>query len=414
MPLPEHGLTREEVLAQMRAEKARDADWRGGRTFSLIYPAGPAVDAMLRDAAELYLYENALNPFRFPGLRALEDRVVEITGELLHAPAEFGGSFNSGGTESILLAVLAARERARKERGVREPALLVPRSAHPAFAKAAHYLGLRHLQIPLAADYRADPSAADALLREHGDRIALVAGSAPNYPFGVVDPIPELAAMAAARGIPFHTDACLGGFLLPFYEALGESVPAFDFRVPGVTTLSADVHKYGYCIKGASVLLHRRRADLLNHQLFLYDGWPGGTYGSFGVAGARSSAPIAAAYAVLHHLGREGYLALARRVRDNTRRLRAGLAAIPGLRLLGDPAMSVLAFTAAGYDIFAVADRMDARGWHLDRQTGPDALHLMLSPEHDRVLDRFLGDLRECACDAASGTRSAAREARYS
>jgi glutamate/tyrosine decarboxylase-like PLP-dependent enzyme len=410
----EHGLTREAVLARMRAEKSRDADWRSGRTFSLIYPAGPEVDAMLRDAAELYLYENALNPFRFPGLRALEDRVVEITAELLHAPGESGGSFNSGGTESILLAVLAARERARAERGVREPVLFAPRSAHPAFAKAAHYLGLQHLQIPLDVDYRADLRAAEALLREHGDRIALVVGSAPNYPFGVVDPIPELAELAATRGISFHTDACLGGFLLPFFEALGESVPAFDFRVPGVTTLSADVHKYGYCIKGASVLLHRRREDLLKYQLFLYDSWPGGTYGSFGVAGARSSAPIAAAYAVLHHLGRDGYLALAKRVHSNTQRVRAALTEVAGLRLLGDPAMSVLAFTAEGFDIFAVADRMDARGWHLDRQKNPDALHLMLSPEHDRVLDAFVADLRASAQEAARGARSDSRDARYS
>ncbi len=414
MPLPARGQPKSEVLARMRSLKARDADWRGGRTFSLVYPAGPAVDEMLREAAELYLYENALNPFRFPGLRALEDQVVEIAGELLHAPADSGGSFSSGGTESILLAVLSARERARAERGVRAPVLLAPRSAHPAFAKAAHYLGLRHVQIPLGGDFRADLGAAEELLGEHGDEAALVVGSAPNYPFGVVDPIPELAALAAARGISFHTDACLGGFLLPFWAEIGEAVPPFDFRVPGVTTLSADVHKYGYCIKGASVVLHRRREDLNRYQLFLYDAWPGGTYGSFGMTGARPSAPIAAAWAVLHHLGRDGYLALARRLRESVRALREGITAIPGLRLLGDPVMSVLAFAAEGFDVFALGDRMDARGWHLDRQKNPDALHLVLSPEHDRVLERFLADLRESAREAASGPRAGGREARYS
>ena len=412
MPLPEEGLSRAEVLERMRAEKARDADWRGGRTFSLIYPAGPAVDEMLREAAELYLYENALNPFRFPGLRSLEDQVIEIAGGLLRAPDGSGGSFHSGGTESILLAVLSARERARAERGVRAPVLLAPHSAHPAFAKAAHYFGLRLVQIPLAADYRADVSAAEALAREHAENLALIAGSAPNYPFGVVDPIPELAALAAARGIPFHTDACLGGFLLPFLESLGERVPPFDFRVPGVTTLSADLHKYGYCIKGASVLLHRRREDLNRYQLFLYDAWPGGSYGSFGIAGARSSTPIAAAWAVLHHLGQRGYLAHARRVRESVRRLRAEIPAIPGLRLLGDPAMSVLAVAADGLDVFAVCDRMDAKGWHLDRQRGPDALHMMVSPEHDRVIERFLADLREAAGEAA-GASARSRGARY-
>ena len=209
----------------------------------------------------------------------------------------------SGGTESILMAVLTARERARAERGVAKPEMVVPYSAHPAFAKAAHYLGIELRQVPLRPDFRADVSAAEELI---GENTVLVVGSAPNYPFGVIDPIPELAALAAGRGIAFHTDACLGGFLLPFLEALGEPVPPFDFRVPGVSTLSADVHKYGYCIKGASVILHREKTHLNRHQLFLFDRWPGGTYGSFAMAGARPSAPIAAAWAVLHYLGSRG------------------------------------------------------------------------------------------------------------
>ena len=248
--------------------------------------------------------------------------------------------------------------------------------------------------MPLRPDFRADVSEAAKLINGN---TALVVGSAPNYPFGVVDPIPELAALAAERGIAFHTDSCLGGFLLPFLEALGEPIPPFDFRVPGVSTLSADVHKYGYCIKGASVILHRDKTHLNQHQLFLWDRWPGGTYGSFAMAGARPSAPIAAAWAVLHYLGRDGYLRLAREVRDTTRKLRAGIDAIPGLHVLGDPVMSVLAFGSDRFDVFAVGDAMDARGWHLDRQKGPAALHLMVSPMHAQIADRFLADLREAA-----------------
>jgi glutamate/tyrosine decarboxylase-like PLP-dependent enzyme len=408
MTFPERGLPKDALLARMREMKQADADWRGGRTFSLVYPAGEDVDEVLREAAELYLFENALNPFRFPSLRRMEDDVVAFAADLLHAGPDAGGAMTSGGTESILMAVLTARERARAERGVTRPQLAVPFSAHPAFAKAAHVLGLELVQIPLGPDHRADLAAAGRLI---GDRTALVVGSAPNYPFGVVDPIPELAALAAARGIAFHTDACLGGFLLPFLEALGEPVPPFDFRVPGVSTLSADVHKYGYCIKGASVILHRDKAHLHRHQLFLFDRWPGGTYGSFAMAGARPSAPIAAAWAVLHYLGREGYLRLAREVRDTTRKLRAGIDAIPGLRVLGEPAMSVLAFGSNGPDLFAVGDAMDARGWHLDRQKGPDALHLMVSPMHARVADAFLADLREAAQTTA---KSSGRDARYS
>jgi len=394
MPFPEKGIPREVLLAKMRERKRADADWRGGRTFSLVYPAGEDVDAMLRDAAELYLFENALNPFRFPSLRQMEDDVIALAGDLLHAGEGAGGAMTSGGTESILMAVKTARERGRAERGVTRPDMVVPFSAHPAFAKASHYLGIELKQVPLRPDFRADVSAAEKLI---GDDTVLVVGSAPNYPFGVIDPIPELAALAAARGVAFHTDACLGGFLLPFLEGLGEPVPPFDFRVPGVSTLSADVHKYGYCIKGASVILHRDKTHLNRHQLFLFDRWPGGTYGSFAMAGARPSAPIAAAWAILHHLGREGYQRLARAIRDTTRKLRDGIDAIPGLRVIGDPAMSVFAFGSDTLDVFAVGDRMDQKGWHLDRQKGPDALHLMVSPLHAQIADVFLADLREAA-----------------
>jgi glutamate/tyrosine decarboxylase-like PLP-dependent enzyme len=406
--LPEKGWARDEVVARMRERKRADADWRAGRTWSLVYPAGERVEAILRDAHELYLFENALNPFRFPSLRQMEDEVVSMTGGLLHAPEGFGGAMTSGGTESILMAVKSARERARAERGVTQPQLLAPASAHPAFAKAAHYLGLEHVRIPLDADWRADLAAAEELLNE---RTALVVGSAPNYPFGVVDPIPELAALASARGISFHTDACLGGFLLPFYEKLGEAVPPFDFRVPGVTTLSADVHKYGYCTKGASVVLHREREHLNRYQLFVYRDWPGGTYGSFAMAGARPAAPIAAAWAVMVHLGEAGYLELAAAVRDTTRALCEGIRAIPQLHLHGEPAMSVVAFGSDAVDIHAVGDAMDARGWHLDRQRDPDALHLMVSPEHARVADAFLDDLRRAVADPRP---SKGVEARYS
>jgi glutamate/tyrosine decarboxylase-like PLP-dependent enzyme len=408
MELPKQGIPKDELLAEMRARKARDADWRGGRTWSLIYPAGPEVDALLSEANQLYLYENALNPFRFPSLRQMEVDVVEMTAGLLHAPEGAGGCMTSGGTESILMAVKAARNRAREERGVTEPQLLAPVTAHPAFAKAAEYLGLELVQIPIDGDYRADLDAAEGLI---GDRTALVVGSAPNYPFGVVDPIPELSALAAERGISFHTDSCLGSFLLPFLERLGEPVPPFDFRVPGVTTMSADVHKYGYCTKGASTVIHRDDKHLKKYQLFVYDQWPGGLYASFAMAGARPAAPIAAAWAVMRFLGEEGYLKLARRVRDTTRKLREGIGAIDGLLVWGAPVMSVMSFGSEKHDIMAIGDVMDDRGWHLDRQHGPDALHFMVSPEHAEVADAFLADLRDAV---TSHGESRGKDARYS
>ena len=408
MELPKQGLSREDVMARMRERKQKDADWRRARTFSLIYPAGEDVDRMLHDAGNLYLYENALNPFRFPSLREMEVEVVGMTAGLLHAPEEAGGCMTSGGTESIIMAVKSARERARAERDVREPNMVIPVTAHPAFAKAASYLGLELRLAPIGDDLRADVDGVAALL---DDQTALVVGSAPNYPHGMVDPIPELAGLAAERGISFHTDSCLGGFMLPFYERLGEPVPPFDFRVPGVTTMSADVHKYGYCVKGASVVLHRDERHLKKHQLFVYDRWPGGLYASFAMAGARPALPIAAAWAIMNHLGEEGYVRLARKVRDTSRKLQDGIAAIPGLRVIGRPVMGVFAFGSEDLDVFAIGDVMDERGWHLDRQQGPDALHLMLSPAHAEVADEFLSDLRDAV---AHHGESKGREARYS
>lgn len=411
MTLPKQGLDRETLLAKMRERKAQDADWHGARTFSLVYPAGEEVDGILADANNLYLYENALNPLRFPSLRQMEVEVVEITKGLLHAPEEAAGCMTSGGTESILMAVKAARDRAKDERGVTEPQLLAPISAHPAFAKAAHYLGLEHVQIPIDAEYKADLRETQRLI---GERTALVVGSSPNYPFGTVDPVPEMAAMAAERGISFHSDACLGGFLLPFYERLGEPVPPFDFRVPGVTTISADVHKYGYATKGASIVTHRDGEHLKKYQRFLYDRWPGGLYLSFAMAGARPAAPIAAAWAILHYLGEEGYVKLAGQIRDAVKRIQAGIEAIPELTVVGDPIMSVFAFGAAeGSDIdpFAVGDAMDAKGWCIDRQHGPNALHLMISPKHLGVVDEFLSDLRDAVKNHGP---SKGKEARYS
>jgi glutamate/tyrosine decarboxylase-like PLP-dependent enzyme len=305
--------------------------------------------------------------------------------------------------------VRVARDRARAERGIRMPKLVIPYSAHPAFAKAAKYFDLELVHIPLDDNLRADLRKADGLI---DDRTALVVGSAPNYPHGVVDPIPELSAMAAERGIPFHTDACVGGFLLPFMERAGYDVPPFDFRVPGVSTMSADVHKYGFCTKGASVVLHREGSHVLQYQAFLYEDWPGGMYGSLALAGARPASPIAAAWAVMNYLGVDGYVRLVKQTMETANAIRRGVEEL-GLETIGKPIASVLAFGAgsSGIDIMAVGDLMDDKGWGLDRQHGPDALHMMVSPAHERIVEEFLGDLRD-AVEHAGESRGV--KARYS
>jgi glutamate/tyrosine decarboxylase-like PLP-dependent enzyme len=401
---PERGRSVDELLEEITSSRGGDADWRGGRTFSLVYNPGDRELERLQEAvAHEYLHENYLNPFAFPSLLKMEREVVSMAGDLFGA-RQSGGKLTSGGTESIFLAVQVAREHARQARGIAEPTLVTAATAHPAFAKAAHYLDVEHVTVPVGPDGRLD---LDATARTVDHRTALVVGSAPCYPFGVVDPIPELAAMATERGILCHVDACLGGWLLPFWARLGEPVPPWDLSVPGVTSLSADIHKYGWCFKGASVLLHAD-PEMVRHQYFLYDAWPGGIYGSATTAGTRPAAPIAAAWATINHLGAEGYLRLAGQVRDATVRFRRGIEAIDGLRITGEPVMGVMEIASDVHDLSAVGDGMDDRGWHLDRQQG--GLHLMLSPYHVGVADDFLRDLAAAVADHGP---SRGVEARY-
>lgn len=383
----------DEVLDAIRARRDRDADWKGGRTFSLVYhPDDPELDRLHGLVAQEYLHENALNPFAFPSLTEMEGEVIAWGADLLHGPGP--GRLTSGGTESIFLAVQTMRDHARTERGIAEPVLLTAETAHPAFAKACKYLDVEQVRVPVRSDGRAD---VEAMVSAIDDRTGMIVGSSPCYPFGVIDPIPELASAAAEAGILCHVDACLGGFLLPFWERIGEDVPAWDFRVEGVTSMSADIHKYGWTFKGASLVLYRDKA-LLDKQFFLYDDWPGGLYGSATTAGTRAAAPIAAAWATMCHLGEPGYERLAAVLRDTTATFRDGVAAIDGLHITHEPDLSLFQFTADdGLDIGAIGDVMDDRGWHLDRQQG--GLHLMLWPYHANIAEEFLADLRAAVAD---------------
>ncbi|HMG41490.1 MAG TPA: aminotransferase class V-fold PLP-dependent enzyme [Acidimicrobiales bacterium] len=406
-PFPSQGRSADDLLAELESGRGEDADWRRARTFSLVYnPADPGLEHLQEAVALAYLHENYLNPFAFPSLLRMEREVVAMAADLFHGDPR-GGRLSSGGTESIFLAVQVARDHARLARGTEVPSIVVPETAHPAFAKACHYLDVTEVRVPVGADGRADPV---TMAQAVDERTALVVGSAPCYPYGVVDPIPALAELAAERGILCHVDACLGGWLLPFLERLGEPIPPWDFRVEGVTSLSADIHKYGWCFKGASVLVHRNE-ELLGQQFFVFDRWPGGVYGSATTAGTRPAAPIAAAWATIRYLGEEGYLRLAGQVLDAARRIRAGIDAIDGLQVTGDPVAGVLEIASAdpeAVDVAAVGDVMDDRGWHLDRQQG--GLHAILSPSHVAVADEFLADL---AAAVATHGESRGVEARY-
>jgi sphinganine-1-phosphate aldolase len=413
MALPEHGTPTAAVIAALTAKRARDARWQDGRTFGMVYDGGPEVQEVAHAAAELFLHENALNTRAFPSLAEIQSEVVGAVADMFHAPPGAAGFMTSGGTESILMAVKAARERGRTERGVDAPAMVIAASAHAAFHKAAHYFGLRVHKVDVDEEWRAD---VDAMAAHVDDNTVLVVGSAPQYPQGVIDPIPDLAQLAATVGASMHVDACMGGFVLPFMEMNGEALPPWDFRVDGVTTISADIHKLGYAPKGASVLVHRTK-ELRKYQTFVFDDWLGGFYASPGMQGTRPGLPMATAWAVMQHLGADGYRRLTQTAVDTARRMVAGVRAIDGLTVQGVPQAQIVTIAiAAGWedrlDAFELGDALQARGWFLDRQAPPDSLHATVSAGNAPAMDDFLTDLRASVTETL-GNRAANRDTNY-
>lgn len=393
--IPQAPKGKDELLAALRALRGNDADWRRGRVFSLVYDAGEAHLELLKQAHSLYFCENGLNPMAFQSLKRMEGEVVRMAADLMHGGPQAVGTMTSGGTESLLMAVKAARDRARKHKPwIRHPELVMPDSAHAGFDKAAHYFGVKIRRAKLDADFRVDVRSVKRLINRN---TVLLVGSAPQYPHGVVDPIEDIAALGLAKDIPVHVDACVGGFMLPFVERLGRPVPRWDFRVPGVTSISADLHKYGYAAKGASVILYRDM-DHLKHQFFVATDWPGGIYASPSMPGTRPGGPIAAAWTCLQALGIEGYTELTRGALQSADRLREGLARIDGLKLLGLPHCTLVTWgsSAPNVDVYAVADQMEERGWHMDRQQWPACVHLTVMAQHAPVVDDYLRDLEEC------------------
>ncbi|MEV0160450.1 glutamate/tyrosine decarboxylase-like PLP-dependent enzyme [Nonomuraea fuscirosea] len=374
MNLPPAGRTTEDLLAEVARLKEHDLPVRGGQVTAYVYDTGRAEvnDAATRAYLEM-LEVNCLDPTAFPSVVEMERQVVGAVADLLGGGH---GIFTSGGTESIMLAVKAARDQAGRDR----PNLVLPVTAHPAFHKAAHYLGVEVVALPV--DLSTYKVRADDVAAAIGPDTVLVVASAPSYPQGVIDPIEEVAAVASAAGVPFHVDACVGGWLLPWLREAGATVPPFDLSVPGVTSISCDLHKFGYAPKGASVLLFadpamRRRA------YFASAAWPGYTIINATVQSSRSAGPLGGAWATLQALGRQGYAELGRATLEATTRLRAGLAAIPGLRVLGEPESSLVAFAGDGVDVFVLADEARARGWFLQPQLSyagiPANLHITVT-----------------------------------
>lgn len=395
--LPTQGIVREELFQILTARKNQDINWRKGRSWSLVYYAGDEHTDFLTEVFRLFFSENGLSPRAFPSLHLLETEVIAMLINLLGGDERAVGTMTSGGTESILMAVKAYRDKARANPSVLGcPEMVVPSTAHPAFFKAASYFDVKAVIVPVGADFRANPV---AMAQACNERTILIVASAPSFPQGVIDPIEELAELALQGGAGLHIDACLGGFILPFLSKLGYDVPAFDFGVPGVSSISADLHKYGYAAKGASAVLYRDR-ELLQHQFFVYADWPGGLYASPSMTGTRPGGAIAAAWAAMMSLGEHGYLELARETMVLTDFLKSGIVAIPGMYIVGEPAMGVMAFSSKNVDIFTIGDLMEEKGWTLDRQNDPDSLHIIVTPNHRQSAQAFLEDLNEAAARA--------------
>jgi glutamate/tyrosine decarboxylase-like PLP-dependent enzyme len=408
--IPQTGTSWDDLKTQMKEIAKDDMNWRLGKTGMYVFYAGDDVLQVAKEAYTMFMSENALGPMAFPSLKRMEEDVVGMGLSLLNAPDGATGNMTSGGSESIFLAVKSARDRAAS-RGMDtvDAEVLVPHSAHLAFDKACHNLRLKIVRAPLAADYRADVNA----IRERiTDRTIMMVGSAPCYPFGLIDPITELAAIAKSNDIWFHVDACVGGYFAPFAKMNGVDVEPFDFSIDGVCTISADVHKYGYAAKGASTILHASK-DLHANQIFDCDTWPSGRMVTPTMAGTRPGGAIAAAWAVMQYLGVEGYCRNARIVTETRQKLADAVASMDGFHVHGDPKLGLIAFGVKDLNIFSVYGKMMEKGWFTSVTSDPKGIHLMVTPAHGPVMKQYIEDLKKSAREVASGDAGETREARY-
>ncbi len=406
--LPDQGREWNGLRQAMRDMGAGDVQWRDGKAAVYVFNAGEAIERVQKEAYVLYMSENGLGPLAFPSLKAMEETIVDFGLSLFHAPDGAAGNVTTGGTDSITMALKAARDHARKDRGIAGPLnIVLPRSAHPAFDKAAAVMEIDVRRTPLR-DCLADPQ---AMAGAADSSTVMIVGSAPCFPYGLIDPIAALSELAVARDLWLHVDACVGGYIAPFVRLNGGAVPAFDFDLPGVSSLSADLHKYGYCAKGASSVFFRTEA-LRQRMVFDFSDWPGGRMITPTLAGTRPGGAIAAAYAVMNVLGVEGYRAKQGEVTAAREVIAAGVAA-RGFDVIGAPQLGILAFTHAQLDCMAIWAGLRERGWFTSVTTEPKGLHLMLSPVHLTVAETYLTDLDWAMGQAASRSKDRVA-ARYS
>jgi glutamate/tyrosine decarboxylase-like PLP-dependent enzyme len=390
-----------EILNELKAIKAGDVNWEDGRLFSLAFKADDTGKQLAEDAYRMFMWENGLDPIAFPSLLKFEKEIIGFAADHLGGDADTVGTFTSGGTESCCLAVLSARNWAREHRPeVTRPKMIVPVTVHAAFHKAAHYFGLETVIIPVDPQTcQADVAAMRAAI---DDQTILIVGSAPSYGHGAIDPIADIAALAVEFNLLCHVDGCIGGFVLPFLKELGADVPDIGFGVPGVTSISMDFHKYAYAPKGSSVVLFKN-PELRRQHMFIFSAWPGYTMVNPTMQSTRSGGPIAGTWAMLRHYGRDGYKAIVKNLKDATERFIAGINAIDGLYVIGQPRVTLLGVGTRGISVYALCEAMAAKGWHIGAQMGlggvPASFHLTIMPQHVPQIDAFLAALREAVAE---------------
>lgn len=397
MKIPEKGLRKEAIFETLKSFKNHDLDWKSGRVLGYIYYPGDKAQDVIDEAYTMYLTENALDPTTFPSTLRLENEVVGMVVNLLRGDENVVGNFTSGGTESLILAVKTARDYARATRPhIKEPEMVLPVTAHASFYKAAHYLNIKPVVTPVHdGSFLAD---VDAMRAAITDNTILLVGSAPGYAHGVVDPIKDIAALALEKDLLCHVDGCVGGIHLSYMRKLGFDVPEFDFTVPGVTSISADLHKYGYTAKGASVILYKDK-KLRKHQIFACSRWTGYTVINAAVTSSKTAGPMAAAWAVMNYLGDEGYMEIVREVMQATRLVVDGINRIDGVQVLGAPNMCMISFasTSDKINVYHLADVLKKKGWYLQpqfkRANSPANLHISMNRSTVHQAQAFLKDL---------------------
>ncbi|CAB3406889.1 unnamed protein product [Caenorhabditis bovis] len=399
--LPSSGIADSEIVALAdKYEKYNKFEIDGGRVSGAVYTDRQKkhID-LLATIYSKYAYSNPLHPDVFPGARKMEAELIRMVLNLYNAPDDSSGSVTTGGTESIIMACFAYRNRALKA-GIDSPVIVAPITAHAAFDKAAHMCGMRLRHIPVDQNNRVDLRAMEKAIDSD---VCMLVGSAPNFPSGTIDPIPAIAKLGEKYGIPVHVDACLGGFLIPFMSAAGYHLPVFDFRNPGVTSISCDTHKYGCTPKGSSIVMYRSR-ELHHHQFFCIPEWTGGIYATPTITGSRAGANTAVAWATLLSFGRDEYVRRCREIVKYAKILAERISKLPHIKLYGSPDVSVVGFRGNGINIYAVSDRMNKLGWNLNTLQNPDAIHLCMTinQANEKVVDAFVSDLDKVCTEIAA------------